>query len=599
MKAAIYSRKSKFTGKGESVENQIQLCREYGMKYLGLVEADFVIYEDEGFSGGNTNRPQFQKLIKDARSKKFDILICYRLDRISRNVSDFSQLIKDLDKYNVNFISIREQFDTTTPMGRAMMYIASVFSQLERETIAERIRDNMMQLAKTGRWLGGITPTGYKSEAVTSIDPSGKERKMFKLTPVPEEINLVKLIYDKYVRLKSITKVEKYLIENNINTKNGLDFHRYSIRFILSNPVYAIADKVLYDYLIGNGYDVCSDSEEFNGVNGLAAYNKTRQDKESYSERYRDNGEWIIAVGMHSGIITSAVWIEAQKLLGQNKSKAYRRVKSSQALLSGILRCSQCGSYMRPKSMKRTNADGEQVFYYMCEMKEKSRKSRCSNANINGNTLDASVIKELKNIVAKNPPVFDDILNKKVLVETTKGALQLEIDTLQTKMAGLDMSIQNLAAAVAKGQKVEVLTIIFNNMEELTKEKESIKKRLSELQNVEKAAGFNGINPDLVAQSLGTLDGSAWDMMDVDARRKMIKSVVDRIMWDGKKVDIMLFGSKCIEMPEMKLPTLPELTDGEELFPQCKDGKCYSLTTETFRYLHLCLFLIKYLMCQP
>lgn len=556
MKAAIYSRKSKFTGKGESVENQILLCKEHGMKYLGLLEDDFTVYEDEGFSGGNTNRPQFQKLIKDAKSKKFDILICYRLDRISRNVSDFSQLIKDLNKYNVNFISIREQFDTTTPMGRAMMYIASVFSQLERETIAERIKDNMMQLAKTGRWLGGITPTGYKSEAVTSIDPSGKERKMFKLTPIPEEINLVKLIYDKYVSLKSITKVEKYLIENNINTKNGLDFHRYSIRFILSNPVYAIADKALYDYLIKYGYDVCSDSEEFNGINGLTGYNKTKQDKENYSDRYRDSSEWIVAVGMHTGIISSAAWIEAQELLAQNKSKAYRKVKSSQSLLSGILRCC-CGSYMRPRSVQRTNSDGEQVFYYMCEMKEKSRKSRCTIANINGNTLDASVIKELKNIATKNSPVFDEIFSKKVMVETTKDALQVEVDTLKTKMDELDMSIQNLVSAIAKGQKDEVLTIIFNNMEELTKEKENIKKRLSELQDVEKVADFNGMNLDLVAQSLGTLNDSAWDMMDVDAKRRMIKSVVDKIMWDGKKVDIMLFGSKCIEMPEMELPTLP------------------------------------------
>lgn len=543
MKAAVYSRKSRFTGKGESVENQIQLCKEHGMKYLGLSEDDFVIYEDEGFSGGNTNRPQFQRLAKDARAGKFDILICYRLDRISRNVSDFSQLIKDLNQYNVSFISIREHFDTTTPMGRAMMYIASVFSQLERETIAERIKDNMMQLAKTGRWLGGITPTGYRSEAVTSIGPGGKECKMFKLTPVPDEINLVKLIYDKYTRLKSITKVEKYLAENHINTKNGLDFHRYSIRFILSNPVYAIADKVLYDYLTANDYAVCSDSEEFNGINGLTAYNKTRQDKENYSDRYRDNSEWIIAVGMHSGIITSAAWIETQKLLEQNRSKAYRKVKCSQSLLSGILRCSRCGSYMRPKSMNRTNAEGEQVFYYMCEMKEKSRKSRCDNANINGNTLDASILKELKDIAAKNSPVFDEVFNKRALVETAKDALKIEMDALKAKMDELDMSIQNLVAAIAKGQKDKVLTIIFNNMEGLAKEKEGIKKRLSELQNIEKAADFNGMNPELIVQSLGTLNDSAWNMMCVDSKRRMIKSVVDKVMWDGKKVDIMLFGA--------------------------------------------------------
>lgn len=573
MKAAIYSRKSKFTGKGESIENQVQLCKEYGMKYFGIDEKDFVIFEDEGFSGGNINRPQFKKLLKDAKSKKFDILICYRLDRISRNVSDFSQLIKDLNKYNVNFVSIREQFDTTTPMGRAMMYIASVFSQLERETIAERIKDNMMQLAKTGRWLGGITPTGYKSEAVTSIDPSGKERKMFKLSPIPEEINLVKLIYDKYVSLKSITQVEKYLIENSISTKNGLDFHRYSIRFILSNPVYAIADKVLYNYLTENGYDICSGSEEFNGINGLTGYNKTKQDKENYSDRYRDSSEWILAVGLHTGIITSAMWIEAQELLAQNKSKAYRKVKSSGSLLSGILRCSCCSSYMRPKAVQRNNTDGEQVFYYMCEMKEKSRKSRCNIANINGNTLDNSVLKELKNIAAKNLPVFEEIFDKKALVETTKDAVQSEIDTLQIKMAELDLAIQNLVTAIAKGQKDGVLTIIFNSMEELTKEKENIKKRLSELQNVEKVARFNGLNLELVAQSLGTLNDSAWDLMDVDNKRRMIKSVVERIVWDGKKLDMILFGSKCIEMPEMELSTSPESLNGREMFPQCEDGK--------------------------
>lgn len=150
--AAIYSRKSIFTGKGESIENQIQLCKEYGDR-LGIKK--YLIYEDEGFSGGNTNRPKFQQLIKDAENKKFDVLICYRLDRISRNVADFSSTLELLEKNNISFISISEQFDTATPMGRAMVYIASVFAQLERETIAERVRDNMLQLAKTGRWFGG------------------------------------------------------------------------------------------------------------------------------------------------------------------------------------------------------------------------------------------------------------------------------------------------------------------------------------------------------------------------------------------------------------------------------------------------------------
>ena len=159
---AVYSRKSRFTGKGESIGNQVELCREYVRANLGEEALNkIVVYEDEGFSGSNLNRPAFKKMLEAARERKLNRIIVYRLDRISRNIGDFAGLIEELDKLNVDFISIREQFDTSTPMGRAMMYIASVFSQLERETIAERIRDNMHELAKTGRWLGGTTPTGY------------------------------------------------------------------------------------------------------------------------------------------------------------------------------------------------------------------------------------------------------------------------------------------------------------------------------------------------------------------------------------------------------------------------------------------------------
>ena len=96
------------------------------------------------------------------KKHKFDTLICYRLDRISRNTADFVKMIEEIKKYNVSFISVKESFDTTSPMGVAMMMLSSIFAQLERDTIAERIRDNMLELAKTGRWLGGTTPEDMK-----------------------------------------------------------------------------------------------------------------------------------------------------------------------------------------------------------------------------------------------------------------------------------------------------------------------------------------------------------------------------------------------------------------------------------------------------
>ena len=211
---AIYSRKSKFTGKGESIGNQIELCKEYIRAHYGDDALDhLMVYEDEGFSGSNLNRPDFKKMMAAAKERKFKAIIVYRLDRISRNISDFSSLIEELARQDIAFVSIKEQFDTGSPMGRAMMYIASVFSQLERETIAERIRDNMHELAKTGRWLGGTTPTGFESEGEEKVTVDGKKKKTFKLRLVPQEAEIVRLIYDLFTETNSLTMTEAELMK--------------------------------------------------------------------------------------------------------------------------------------------------------------------------------------------------------------------------------------------------------------------------------------------------------------------------------------------------------------------------------------------------
>ena len=146
MKFFIYSRKSVYTGKGESIENQIEMCKQYiHTKFSDVSDADIVIYEDEGFSAKNTDRPQFQQMLRDIKLKKPDFVVCYRLDRISRNVSDFSSLIEDLNARDISFVCIKEEFDTSKPMGKAMMYIASVFAQLERETISNLFKKKQLR----------------------------------------------------------------------------------------------------------------------------------------------------------------------------------------------------------------------------------------------------------------------------------------------------------------------------------------------------------------------------------------------------------------------------------------------------------------------
>ena len=373
----IYSRKSKFTGKGESIENQIELCRQYIAMHFGEEAAENVlVYEDEGFSGGNLERPQFKKMMKDSQKIAFAAIVVYRLDRISRNIGDFAKLIEDLGDRHIDFISIREQFDTSSPMGRAMMYIASVFSQLERETIAERIRDNMHELSKTGRWLGGTTPTGYASESLSSVTVDGKVKKACKLKPIPEEIQLVKTIFEVFMETGSLSKTDQYLLEHRCVTKRGKQFTRFAIRGILTNPVYMIADETAYQYLKENNVDLFAERSEFDGEHGVMAYNRTLQ-RPGKANQIRPMEEWIVAVGKHPGIIAGSDWVRVQAMLDVNKSKSYRRPRSNVALLSGLLRCGECGDYMRPKLTNRRTADGELIYTYMCSTKERSHGTVC------------------------------------------------------------------------------------------------------------------------------------------------------------------------------------------------------------------------------
>ena len=238
MNIAIYSRKSKFTGKGDSIENQVEMCRDYiGLHYPNEGH-QIEVFEDEGFSGKNFNRPRFQAMMSAEHTNPFNLIVVYRLDRISRNVSDFASLIEDLNKYSTAFICIKEQFDTSTPMGRAMMNIAAVFAQLERETIAERIKDNMYMLAKDGHWLGGTTPLGDKSVKRVSGD-----KTYYTLDYDENQIDVVRLIFNKYREINSISGVETYLTLNGYRTQKGNLWDKNNLKRILINPIYCIGDE--------------------------------------------------------------------------------------------------------------------------------------------------------------------------------------------------------------------------------------------------------------------------------------------------------------------------------------------------------------------
>lgn len=539
---AIYSRKSRFTGKGESIGNQVELCKAYICGHYGEGALDYtIIYEDEGFSGGDLNRPDFKRMMDDAKKHRIHAIVVYRLDRISRNISDFAGLIEELARLDIAFVSIKEQFDTGTPMGRAMMYIASVFSQLERETIAERIRDNMHELAKTGRWLGGTTPTGYASEAVKSIHVDGKTRKACRLKLIPEEAEVIKTIYDLYMETDSQTLTEAELIKRGLKTKNNKYFTRFSIKSILQNPVYMIADEDAYNYFVKVKSDLFSDRKAFDGVHGIMAYNRTCQEK-GRTTKFRPPEEWIVAVGLHPGMIPGKVWAAVQESLERNKSKAYHRPRSNEALLTGLLYCT-CGSRMYPKLSQRKTPDGKQVYTYVCKMKERSRRTVCHSKNVNGNIIDMAVIQEIK-LLTEDREAFTMQLkkNRKIHIGERMNcrerltALRKEEKDTEKKIAGLVDSLAGLGDSAAKVHVVK-------RMEQLNQEWMELKVHICELERLSSQNELSHTEFEGMCQILaGFADGI--DEMSIQQKRMVIHSIVRKVVWDGLNAHVVLFGAQ-------------------------------------------------------
>jgi len=189
----------------------------------------FRVYSDAGYTGANINRPALQELLNDIKENKIDLVISYKIDRLTRSPKDFYQLIDLFDKYGVDFISVTERFDTSTPSGRLLRNIMLTFAQFERELTSERTKDKMLQRANKGMWNGGNVPFGYKTENK-------------KLTINEKDAKIVKNIYETYISSASLFKVY-----NDLKTK-GINFSKSNISYILRNIIYTgkirYADKV-------------------------------------------------------------------------------------------------------------------------------------------------------------------------------------------------------------------------------------------------------------------------------------------------------------------------------------------------------------------
>ena len=229
IRCAIYTRKSSEEGLEQdfnSLDAQREACEAYikSQQHEGWILIDKQ-YNDGGFSGGNIERPALKELFQDIQHGKVDTVLVYKIDRLTRSLMDFSKIVEIFDKQSVTFVSITQQFNTTTSMGRLTLNILLSFAQFEREVTGERIRDKKAASRKKGMWTGGPAAIGYKIENK-------------KLIPEPNGTKTIRTIFEKYLELKSVPNLKYFLDENGIKTKNGKSFSRGNLYRILSNKLY-------------------------------------------------------------------------------------------------------------------------------------------------------------------------------------------------------------------------------------------------------------------------------------------------------------------------------------------------------------------------
>lgn len=378
---AIYARQSVYKEDSISIQGQIEHCQAATCE-------DFKVYKDKGYSGKNTNRPAFQQLMQDVEKGLVQKIVVYRLDRFSRSLADFSRLWEVLRAHNVEFVSINESFDTSTPMGRAMLNIIMIFAQLERETTAERVRDNYYQRAKLGSWPGGPAPYGFTIGRMP--DASGK------LSPalVPgEHIDVVERIFASYAEPDaSLGSVARSLNADGIPAPKRAVWDNVTLSRLLHSPLYVMADEDVYLYYKGKGMIFANPLEDFDGLHAGMVVGK----RDRTANKYNDLKDQHFSLANHFGLISSDLWLHCQYKLDGNRQLG-QSGKGKHTWLSGLMKCADCGYSIKVNRSK-------DKYYLTCS--GRSNLGVCEQSiRVELPTLEASVAQELEKLLDQCPDV--------------------------------------------------------------------------------------------------------------------------------------------------------------------------------------------------
>ena len=340
-RCALYIRVSTLhQANGYSLETQkallVRHARDKGYEVAG-------IYRDVGLSAKNTNRPELQRLLADARERRFDLVLVWRIDRISRSLRDLKWLIDELHEHGVEFAAADQQFDTSDPAGLLTLHVLGSFAQFEREILVERIKESQVERLKMSDWSCGPVPFGYGK-----VDG--------KLVEEPAEARVVKRMFEMFLKAKSIRGIVTRLNEEGVKTRRGNLWSGFVVKQILINPVYTGAN-----------------------VYGRHASGDTR---------IKPREEWTVLPGKHEPIVEPDVFEQVQGILESRPPNNVPQRSPAPYPLAGKLRCLKCGGPMHGSTKRK----GTKVYrYYRCNRANHKGRAACAGTTVRADEFEAEM----------------------------------------------------------------------------------------------------------------------------------------------------------------------------------------------------------------
>lgn len=459
MAIILYARKSVERENSISCETQLEYCRSV----IKPDERDekIITFVDNGFSGGNVNRVGFQKMMRLVRQGGASKVVVYKLDRISRSLSDFVNILQEFKEHNVEFVSSQESFDTSSPYGEMIVKILMVFAEFERTSIINRVTQAYAHRSEMGFYMGGRKPYGFELVPATIHNIKTK-----KLEPIPAEAEQIRYIFEVYARESvSLRRLLDLLTAEGRQPLNGSRWTTAKLSTMLKNPIYVAADSDVYDYYDSHGVQMITDVSQFTGEFGAQLYGHTRHDPDS-----PDWSDMKLVLLTHRGIVDSGVWLSAQRKLERNRQLT-NSCSNSTSWLAGKVICEKCGHTMTTIKGKQ-NREGEMRRYFNCT--GKSHKRICTGPKV---TIYA---KDLEDMVCAC--IAEKLADLEGTQHTVGRGDSAEINGLKLKVKAIEKTEQQLLDTMLAGEFNEDLLAVANRRAtRLKQDRLALQRRIEEL----------------------------------------------------------------------------------------------------------------------